>query len=117
MNGAATLADLQETAPHLRALVLLDAGGAPIASTLDEPGALASTVGELVDEAASLRPGSDRAVERLQVVTGEGAVFAVSNRTRTLAAVAGTDAPAELIFHDLRASLDALDTEDADARP
>jgi hypothetical protein len=115
MDGAATLADLQETAPHLQALVLLDAGGTSIASTLDEPAALARTVSELVGEAASLRPGSDRAVERLQVVTEEGAVFAVSNRTRTLAAVAGADAPAELIFHDLRASLDALDSDGADA--
>ena len=116
MEAASALADLREIAPQLRAVVLLDAGGEPIAATIVEPGGFAAAVGRLVDAAGSLRPGGERAVERVHVVTGIGSVFAVSSRERTLAAVAPADAPPALVFYDLTAVLARLAPDTADAQ-
>jgi hypothetical protein len=107
VEAASALADLREIAPQLRTLVLLH-DGEPVASTADEAGELAAAVVRLVDAAGSLRPGGGRAVERLHVTTGEGSVFAVTSGTRTLAALAPTDAPPALVFYDLRTTLDRL---------
>jgi hypothetical protein len=111
VNEAAALADLREIAPQLGPLVLLDADGGPVASTLDDPGELTAAVARLVEAARSLRPAGERGVERLHVTTGEGSVFAVSGRGRTLAALGPTDAAPALVFYDLRTTLDRLETD------
>jgi DNA-binding NarL/FixJ family response regulator len=115
MEAASALADLREIAPQLRVVVLLDADGEPIASSAVEPGAFAAAVRELLGEAAALRPGGGRAVERVHVVTAAGSVFAVSSGGRTLAAVAPPDAAPALVFHDLRTSLAGFAPQTADA--
>jgi hypothetical protein len=111
VNEAAALADLREVAPQLETLVLLDAGGGPVASTVDDPGELAAAVARLVEAARTLRPGTERGVERLHVTTGEGSVFAVSGSGRTLAALGPTDAAPALVFYDLRTTLDRLESD------
>ena len=116
MDEAAALSDLRGIAPQLRAVVLMDSAGTTLAATVDEPDSLAEAVGELLDEAAALRPGGDRAVERLHVATTAGSVFAVAAGGRTLAAVAPADAAPALVFHDLRSCLAALEPEAADAQ-
>ena len=111
MNEAAALADLREIAPQLGPLIYLDAEGGPVASTVDDPDQLASAIARLVEAARALRPGSERGVERLHVTTGEGAVFAVSRSGRTLAALGPIDAAPALVFHDLRTTLDRLESD------
>jgi hypothetical protein len=108
VNEVAALDDLREIAPQLRTLVLLDREGTAVASTADEPAELAAAVVQLVDAARSLRPGGDRAVERLHVTTSEGSVFAVASGDRTLAALGPTDAAPALVFYDLKTVLDQL---------
>jgi hypothetical protein len=116
MDTVSALADLREIAPQLRVVILLDAAGKAVASTLDESGAFAAAVAALLDQAGSLRPGGERAVARLHVVTGAGSVFAVSDGGRTLAAVASPDASPALVFHDLNTCLAALAPTTADAQ-
>ena len=111
MNETAALADLREIAPQLGPLMLLDAEGGPVASTVDDPGELAAAIARLVQAARGLRPGSGRGVERLHVTTGEGAVFAVSRGGRMLVALGPTDAAPALVFHDLRTTLDRLEND------
>ena len=116
MHEAAALSDLRGIAPQLRAVVLMDSDRATLASTVDEAGPIAAAVGALLDGAAALRPGGDRAVERVHVATAAGSVFAVAAGARTLAAVGPADAVPALVFHDLRGCLAALDSETADAQ-
>jgi hypothetical protein len=116
MDEAAALRDLRGIAPQLGAVVLMDSGGTTLGATVDEPGPLAQAVGDLLAGAAALRPGGDRAVERLHVATPAGSVFAVAAGGRTVAAVAPADAAPALVFHDLRGCLAALDPETADAQ-
>jgi hypothetical protein len=116
MEAVSALADLREIAPQLTALVLLDADGKAVAATVDEAGALAAAVGRLLDAAGSLRPGGERAVERLHVVTGTGSVFVVASGKRTLAAIAPRDASPALVFYDLTTFLAQLAPDTADAQ-
>ena len=116
MDEAAALSDLRGIAPQLRAVVLMDSGGTALAATVGEPGPLAAAVAELLEGAAALRPGGDRAVERVHVATSAGSVFAVAAGGRTVAAVAPADAAPALVFHDLRGFLEALEPETSDAR-
>ena len=113
MDAAAALETLR---PELGALVLLDGDGEVQASTVAEPEPFARAVAELVDAAASLRPGGERRVERLSVEAPGGFVFAVAARGRTLAAAAGPDATPALALHDLASTLAQLDLDgDAEA--
>ena len=107
MDDAGALADLQQLAPQLGAIVVFDAEGRVRASTSAELGAFADAVAELLDAAADLRSG-ERRVERLSVATGEGWIFAAADEERTVAAAAGADAVPALVLHDLKMFLARL---------
>jgi len=102
-------AALEKLRPELGALVLLGADGQVEAATVADPEPLSQAVAELLDAAASLRPGGERRVERLSVDTPGGFVFAVTAGERTLAAAAGPDATPALALHDLASTLARLD--------
>ena len=105
MTEADALAELRTLAPELHTVALLGPDGDVRASTLDDPSAFAAAAAELLEAAASLRPGDERTVERLHVGGGGGAVFAVSDGGLTLVAAAGPEAAPALALHDLRACL------------
>jgi hypothetical protein len=105
MTEADYLAELQTLAPELHTVALLGPDGDVRASTLDDPSAFAAAAAELLDAAASVRPGGERTVERLHVEAGGGAVFAVAGGGLTLVAAAGPEAAPALALHDLRACL------------
>ena len=115
MDAAEALARLEEVAPQLRAAAIVGDDGGVLASTAADADAFAAAAGELLDAAASLRPGRERSVERLYVVTEAGSVFAVSDNGRTIAAVGPADAVPEPVLHDLRRCLSSLEEEPADA--
>ena len=120
MDPDVLLADLREIAPQLEAMVILGEGGEPVASTLPETAEFAAALARLLEAARGLRPGGERAVERLHVTTGAGSVYLVAGRARTIAAVTGTDAAPALVLYDLRTALARLerdpDPDPADAR-
>src|SRR4051794_29516198 len=107
METGEALADLQQLAPQLDTIVVLDDRGRVRASTSPEPAAFADAVAELLDAAAALRPG-ERLVERLSVATRDGWLFAAADEERTIAAAAGPDAAPALALHDLQAFLARL---------
>jgi hypothetical protein len=109
MTEAEALAELQTLAPELHTLVLMGPDGDVRASTLEDFGAFADAAGDLLDAAASLRPGGERTVERLHVETEGGAVYAVVDDGLTLVAAADAETAPALALHDLRATLGKVD--------
>jgi hypothetical protein len=105
MSEAHALAELQTLAPELHTVALLGPDGDVRASTLADPSAFAAAAADLLEAAASLRPGGERTVERLHVEAAGGAVYAVAEGELTLVAAADPDSAPALALHDLRACL------------
>jgi hypothetical protein len=105
MTDAEALADLQALAPELHTVALLGPGGDVRASSLEDPSAFAAAAVDLLEAAASLRPGGEQTVERLRVDAGYGAVYAVAGAGLTLVAAAGPETAPALALHDLHACL------------
>ena len=108
MTEVDALAELQTLAPELHTVALLGPDGDVRASTLDDPSAFAAAAAELLEAAASLRPGGERTVERLHVEADGGAVYAVAEGDLTLVAAARPGAAPALALHDLRACLNRI---------
>ena len=106
MSGPALTPDLAldylgELSTDIRAAVIVDSRGDIAAVTGDdrERGEKMRTLAlELLDAGASAADGSDQ----VEVVTGEGSVFAVRGDAWTVAVVAGRQPLASLMFYDLR---------------
>jgi predicted regulator of Ras-like GTPase activity (Roadblock/LC7/MglB family) len=114
MDATQALADLTEISSQIEAAVLFGEDGSVEASTLgDDQAAQALTrgAGELLASAAGFR--SDAAdVTQLEVETGNGSVFVVSDGARRIAAVTGPKPTVGLVFYDLKKCL-----RDATAEP
>lgn len=107
MSGTALTPDLAldylgELSTEIRAAVIVDRTGRVAASTGDrERGErMGSLAGELLDEAATATPGGG--IDQIEVVSGEGSVFAVRGEAWTVAVVAGSAPLSSLMFYDLR---------------
>ena len=98
------LAELTEISSQVEAAVLFDRDGSVAASTLpDERAArLASSGRALFEAAEQMRDGE---LSQLEAATGDGSVFVVREGNRLIAAVAGPEPTAGLVFYDLRSSL------------
>ena len=98
------LAELTEISSQIEAAVLVDSMGAVTASTLpDERAAsLASSARAVLESAQQIRDGE---VTQLEVASGEGSLFVVREGDRLIAATAGPEPTAGLVFYDLRSTL------------
>lgn len=104
MDAAQALADLTEISSQVEAAVLFGEDGAVAGSTLGEDAAagLARAAGDLLERAASLRPGG---VTQVEASTRDGCVFVVRDGERRIAAVTGPDPTTGLVFYDLKSCL------------
>jgi predicted regulator of Ras-like GTPase activity (Roadblock/LC7/MglB family) len=110
MDVAQALAELTQLSSQVRRAVVLDAGGAVVGSTDDDPNVaetLARAARELVDAAAGLRASGDE-VTRVEVELEEGAVFVLREGERTIAATTGPQPTAGLVAYDLRTCLKGI---------
>jgi predicted regulator of Ras-like GTPase activity (Roadblock/LC7/MglB family) len=98
------LAELTAISAQIEAAVLVGKDGAVSASTLtDERAAsLASSARALLEGAEQVRDGE---LTQLEAATGEGSVFVVRDGDRLIAATAGPEPTAGLVFYDLRSAL------------
>ena len=112
MDAAQALSDLTEISSQIEAVVVLDADGSTIASTLDgSPSAdLARTAQELL--AAVRRVAGDREFAQLEVATSDGSVFVVRDEQRTIAATTGPEPTVGLVFYDLKSCLRSVAAEE-----
>jgi predicted regulator of Ras-like GTPase activity (Roadblock/LC7/MglB family) len=102
------LSYLDELSTDIRAAVVLDEAGAPLAhkaageGSRDRLGALALDLFERADRAAGEH------VPQLEVFTGDGAVYGVRQGGWTLVVVTGRFALPSVMFYDLRSVLSDL---------
>lgn len=99
------VAHLEEISPEMRGCAILDAGGAVLAASGDDPQAWAGPARLLV-EAADAAGGETAA--HAHVATGDGEVFAVRHGGLTAVAVAERFVLSSLMAFDLRAVLREL---------
>src|SRR4051812_3720029 len=111
MDAAQALTDLTEISSQIEAVVVLDAKGAALASTLEGARAddFATAVQELV---AAVGQAAGREPVQAEVSTGEGSVFLVCDEARSIAATTGPEPTVGLVFYDLKSCLRAFDGEE-----
>jgi predicted regulator of Ras-like GTPase activity (Roadblock/LC7/MglB family) len=116
MDAAQALSELTALSAQITAASVVDADGAPLASTLDVERAreLAQTVKELL--AAADRAGAGRQVAQLEVATAEGGVFLVRDGDLAIAATTRPEPAAGLVFYDLKTGLRSI-REQATPKP
>jgi len=110
MDAERALADLMEISAQVEAAVLLDADGNVVSSTGTGADGLADGVRRLLEAGAGVREGSP--LRQLAVLTRDGAVFAVREDERAIAATTRPDPTVGLVFYDLKTSLHALEQDD-----
>ena len=107
MDAAQALAELTELSSQVERAVVLDAGGATIASTDgDDAGAhaLAQAARDAIASATELH-SSGGAVTTVEIELAGGALFVVSDGALTVAATTGSEPTAGLVAYDLRTCL------------
>jgi predicted regulator of Ras-like GTPase activity (Roadblock/LC7/MglB family) len=99
---------LLRVSEDIRAAVVFDSGGEPIAATVhDEEARELATLGEaLLAYADKLRDSAE--VRQLEAVTPDGAVYLVRDGKRAVLAIAAPGALVGLVQHDLRTLLGSL---------
>jgi len=107
MDGAQALSDLTEVSSQIEAAIVLDADGAPIASTVDESRKpeFAQAVQELVAAVKRASGKDEGELAQAEVSTGDGSVFLVRDEQRTIAATTGPEPTVGLVFYDLKSCL------------
>lgn len=102
MDAGQALAELVELSSQITSAVVLDSGGDVLAAVPDEASAasLAMSARELLAAASDLGGGQE--VTRVEVELDEGAVFAVREGERTVAATTGPSPTSGLVVYDLR---------------
>jgi predicted regulator of Ras-like GTPase activity (Roadblock/LC7/MglB family) len=108
MDANDALEQLTQVSEDVRAVVVFERGGEPIAATLpdDDARELAALGDAMLAYAATLREGA--AVRRLEAVTPEGGVYLLSEGDRAVIATAVPGALVGLVQHDLRTLLASL---------
>jgi predicted regulator of Ras-like GTPase activity (Roadblock/LC7/MglB family) len=111
-NADAAIERLMSLSTDVRAAVLVDGRGQPLACSEEGPraGEMAHLASQLFEQAREL-PGDQ--VDQLEAQVDAGAVYAVYESGYTLAAVADRAALSSLMFYDLRAALAALSEQGA----
>jgi len=98
------LAELTEISSQVEAAVLFNRDGAVATSTLSDEAAarLASSARALLEAAEQMRKGE---LAQLEAATAEGSLFVVRDGNRLIAASAGPEPTAGLVFYDLKSAL------------
>jgi hypothetical protein len=110
MDPAEALEDLKQISAQVQQVVIFDADGAVIGSTLGDGGAAS----EMADAAARLLaapPKSPEPVVQLEAALGDGSVALVTDGRRTIAATTAPEPTIGLVFYDLRTCLRSLEDE------
>ncbi len=122
MEAAQALADLTEISSQIECVVLVDAQGTVVASTLTD----SSRAEAMARAARELLSGAERAIEaaehrerlvQLQAATPEGCVFLVQDDERLVAAVTVPDPTVGLVFYDLKTCLRHVAGEELAPKP
>ena len=120
MDAAQALADLTEVSSQIESAVLLDADGTVLASTLSDDARsapLARAVAALVGAADESAARAGRAtLTQVLAETPAGAVLAVRDGSRTVAAVTGPEPTVGLVFYDLKTCLRLADEAETEGR-
>lgn len=108
MDANEALERLMRVSDDVRAAVVFEAGGEPIAATLpdDDARELAGLGDAMLAYADTLRDGAG--VRRLEAVTPEGGVYLVRDGERAVVAIAAPGSLVGLVQHDLRTLLGSL---------
>ena len=110
MDVASALADLTEISSQIEAVVVLDATGAVLASTLAseaETERLARAGVALYEEATSRFGSSGRSVTQLEARLRDGSIFLARHEKIGIVARTGAGPSSGLVFYDLRTCLRA----------
>jgi predicted regulator of Ras-like GTPase activity (Roadblock/LC7/MglB family) len=108
MDASESLERLLQVSEDIRAAVVFERGGEPVAATmLDEDARELATLGDaMLDHAGTLREAS--AVRQLEALTPEGGVYVARNGDLAVVAIAAPGSLVGLVQHDLRALLGGL---------
>jgi predicted regulator of Ras-like GTPase activity (Roadblock/LC7/MglB family) len=108
MDADEALEELLRVSEDIRAAVVFDRGGEPIAATmLDEDARELAALGDaMLAYADSLR--DTPAVRQLEALTPDGGVYVVRNGERAVVAIAAPGSLVGLVQHDLRTLLGSL---------
>jgi predicted regulator of Ras-like GTPase activity (Roadblock/LC7/MglB family) len=108
MDANDALDELLRVSDEVRAAVVFERGGEPVASNLPEEDAreIAGVADAMLAYAATLREAAD--VRQLEAVTPEGDVYVVRQGERAVVAIATPGSLVGLVQHDLRTLLDGL---------
>jgi predicted regulator of Ras-like GTPase activity (Roadblock/LC7/MglB family) len=108
MDANEALMELLRVSEDIRAAVVFERGGEPIAATmLDEDARELSSLGDaMLAYADSLRDAP--AVRQLEALTPDGGVYVVRSGERAVAAIAAPGSVVGLVQHDLRTLLGNL---------
>jgi predicted regulator of Ras-like GTPase activity (Roadblock/LC7/MglB family) len=108
MDAAEALDRLLRVSDDVRAVVVFESGGEPVASNLsdDESAEAAALADAMLAYAETMR--EDTAVRQLRAVTDDGDVYLRRDGDRAVLAVAAPESMPGLVQHDLRALLGSL---------
>jgi predicted regulator of Ras-like GTPase activity (Roadblock/LC7/MglB family) len=108
MDANEALERLLRVSEDIRAAVVFERGGDPVAATLPDEDAreLAALGDVMLAYAEALRDSAH--VRQLEAVTPEGGVYLVTDGARAVVAVAAPGALVGLVQHDLRTLLSSL---------
>jgi predicted regulator of Ras-like GTPase activity (Roadblock/LC7/MglB family) len=108
MDASESLEQLMHVSEDIRAAVVFERGGEPIATTLlDEDARELAELGDaMLAYADTLRDAP--AVRQLEALTPEGGVYVVRDGERAVVAIAASGSTVGLVQHDLRALLSSL---------
>ena len=114
MDAAQALSDLTEISSQIETVLVLDADGSTMASTLD--GARSQVLAQAAQEllATVRRAAGDGNGEpaQLEVATIDGSVFVVRDGERTITATTGPEPTVGLVFYDLKSCLRSVAAEE-----
>jgi Roadblock/LC7 domain-containing protein len=110
VDAAAALRELTGLSSRIERAVVLDADGAILGSTDDDPARLAGATTDLLAAAGGLRSADDE-VTRVEVELAEGGLFVLRASGRTIAATTAPGAIAGIVLYDLRTCLEGIDSK------
>ena len=110
MDPAKALEELEQISAQVQQVVIFDADGNVVASTLGDGGAaskMADAAARLLEAAAE----SSEPVVQLEADLDDGSVALVTDGRRTIAATTAPEPTIGLVFYDLRTCLRSLEDE------
>jgi predicted regulator of Ras-like GTPase activity (Roadblock/LC7/MglB family) len=122
MEAAEALAELTEISTQIEWAILVDAQGAVVASTFDDPARAEATARAArtllaAAERAMGASGSHERLVQLQAATPGGCVFIAQDEERLVAAVTIPEPTVGLVFYDLKTCLRHVAGEELAPKP